>query len=131
MRSFELHLTAEPADIDGLGHVNNVVYLRWAQDVAAAHWQAATTAALRAEVAWVVTRHEIDYKAPAFAGDRIEARTWVGDATGATWPRHIEFRRDADRCLLATVRSVWAALDAKTGRPRRIDTVIRSAFEAV
>ena len=31
-------------DIDDLGHVNNVVYVRWAQEVATRHW---TTAAPR------------------------------------------------------------------------------------
>ena len=29
-----------PADIDELGHVNNVVYLRWVQDIAITHWHA-------------------------------------------------------------------------------------------
>jgi len=29
-----------PVDIDANGHVNNVVYLSWAQDLATAHWEA-------------------------------------------------------------------------------------------
>jgi len=33
-------IAVEPADIDGFGHVNNVVYLRWVQDIAIAHWKA-------------------------------------------------------------------------------------------
>ena len=31
---FELHFAVRPADIDILGHVNNVVYIQWVQDVA-------------------------------------------------------------------------------------------------
>ena len=38
---FEQTVRVDPADIDTLGHVNNIVYLRWVQDVAAAHWFAA------------------------------------------------------------------------------------------
>ena len=41
---FELRIQIQPDDIDELGHVNNVVYLRWVQDVATAHWRAAAPA---------------------------------------------------------------------------------------
>ncbi len=34
---FELRITIDPADFDPLGHVNNVVNLRWVQDAAVAH----------------------------------------------------------------------------------------------
>ena len=40
---FVLPITVEASDIDELGHVNNVVYLRWVQEIATAHWQAAAT----------------------------------------------------------------------------------------
>ncbi len=43
----EIHIPMRWADLDLLGHVNNVVYVRWMQDVAAAHWEAAAPAALR------------------------------------------------------------------------------------
>lgn len=35
--SFELIFHVLPEDIDQLHHVNNVVYLRWVQEVAVAH----------------------------------------------------------------------------------------------
>ena len=34
---FDLALTVKAKHIDGLGHVNNVVYVQWMQDVATAH----------------------------------------------------------------------------------------------
>src|SRR5690349_3211804 len=86
---FERVFPVTQADIDDLGHVNNVVYVRWVQDVAAAHWAAATTAAERASVGWVVLRHEIDYKHPARAGDEVVACTWVGPPAAATFGRRI------------------------------------------
>ena len=39
--AFTLEIVAQPADIDELGHVNNAVWVRWIQEVAVAHWQAA------------------------------------------------------------------------------------------
>src|SRR5689334_18672732 len=32
-----LEVTVDRNDVDGLGHVNNIVYVRWLQDVAMAH----------------------------------------------------------------------------------------------
>jgi acyl-CoA thioester hydrolase len=128
MRLFELPIAVRPEDIDELGHVNNLVYLRWMQDAAAAHWEAAAPQALRSEVAWVVVRHEVDFKAPAFEGDRLVVRTWVGDVNGATWERFIEIRKVSGERLLARGRSVYAALDRTTGRPRRVDAELRAPF---
>ena len=79
----------------------------------------------------MVSRHEIDYKAPAFPGDRLVARTWVGEARGATWERFIEIRRTTDDKLLARGRSVYAALDRAGGRPRRVDAALIAVFEAL
>src|SRR5262245_45698512 len=130
MRSFELPLTVQPADIDDLGHVNNVVYLRWMLEAAGAHWMRVTDPASRARVIWVVIRHEIDYKAPAFVGEELVVRTRVGEGTAATWDRHTEVRRVADGKLLVQCRSVYVPLDPATGRPRRLDASIRAPFEA-
>lgn len=41
---FELPLHVNADDIDTMGHVNNIVYLRWVQDVATAHWNASAVA---------------------------------------------------------------------------------------
>ena len=37
---FSIPITATAADIDELGHVSNLVYLRWVLDVAMAHSRA-------------------------------------------------------------------------------------------
>ena len=129
MIPFEVPILVAPPDIDGQGHVNNVVYLRWMQEAATAHWDSRASAELKARVNWVVTRHEIDYKAPAFEGERLVARTWVGEPSGATWERFIEIRRVADDRLLARGRSIYAALDPASGRPRRVDAELRKPLE--
>jgi acyl-CoA thioester hydrolase len=125
---FERAFPVTPADIDDLGHVNNVVYVRWVQDVAAAHWEAATTAAERAGVGWVVLRHEIDYKHPARAGDEVVVCTWVGPPAAATFERHTEIVRAADRRVLARARSLWCPINPKTGRVQRIDPTLHDRF---
>lgn len=125
---FELPREILPDDIDELGHVNNVVYLRWVQDVAIAHWSAASTPAQQAEVAWVAVRHEIDYKQSALPGDGIVARTWVGTADSHRFERHTEIVRAADGKVLARARTVWCPINRVTGRLARVSDEIRARF---
>ncbi len=125
---FEIDLQITPDDIDQLGHVNNVVYLRWVQDAAIAHWSATAPAGDQASLRWVVLRHEIDYKRPAFLGDEITARTWVGSATRHAFERHTELLRKSDGLMLARARTVWCPIDAETGKATDVSAEVRSLF---
>ncbi len=64
--------------IDENGHVNNVAYVQWMQDIAVEHY--AFIGGIQAQgpdATWVIREHRIEYLLPAFAGDEIEIRTWV------------------------------------------------------
>jgi acyl-CoA thioester hydrolase len=123
---FEHPVVVRGDDIDANGHANNVAYLRWVQEAAVAHWSAVAEPAATGDISWVVVRHEIDYKRPAFRTDALLARTWLGAITAATTERFCEILRGGE--LLARARTVWCLVDAQTGRPRRIDARIRSYF---
>lgn len=125
---FELPLEIVPADIDELGHVNNVVYLRWAQDAATAHWLAASTPAQQEAIAWVAMRHEIDYKQAALPADGIIASTWVGEADAVRFERFVELLRASDRKVLAAVRTIWCPISRASGRVTRVDPAVRRVF---
>ena len=125
---FELSIAVRPEDIDVQGHVNNVVYLRWVQDAAIAHWSARTSEAERREVGWVVVRHEIDYRLAAMLEDTIQATTWVGPASRNSYERNTELRRLADGAVLARARTIWCPLDPATGRPRQLEEGLRARF---
>ena len=102
---FQLVVRVDETDIDTLGHVNNVVYLRWVQDVAASHWRTLAPEEEQSGLMWVVTRHEIDYKSAAVLGDEVAVRTWVGEAEGLRFDRHTEVLRKADGKLLVRART--------------------------
>ena len=125
---FELNISINASDIDELGHVNNVVYLSWVQDVAVAHWAFLTTSEHRAQFVWVALRHEIDYAAPALLGDAITARTWTGTVRGLRCHRHTEIIRTEDRKVLAVASTQWCPLDRATGRPARLHAAIAAYF---
>ena len=125
---FELDLEVRPEDIDQLNHVNNVVYLRWVQEAAVAHWTSAASPEAQAALFWVVVRHEIDYRRPALLGDAIIARTWVGPAGPLSFERNTEILRGRDRALLARARTLWCPMGLATGRPAQVSEEVREAF---
>jgi acyl-CoA thioester hydrolase len=127
---FELTFTAGPEHIDQLGHVNNAVWVQWMEQVAVAHWDSVADAAHRAAYFWVVVRHEIDYLRPAVEGDRIVARTWIGEAPrGARFDRPVEFT-GADGRVCVRARTDWAIIDKALGRPIRVPAEVVAPFLA-
>ena len=127
---FEITVPVRKDEIDELGHVNNVHYLRWVQDAAVAHWRALAPAEEQQRVLWVVLRHEIDYRHAARLGDGIIAKTWVGGSTRITFERLTEIRRAADGQVLARARTLWCPIDARTRKPVQVSSRIRELFSS-
>jgi acyl-CoA thioester hydrolase len=115
---FSKSFSVAAGDIDEQGHVNNVAYVRWIQDIAVAHWRHAASEDMIAKFSWVVVRHEIDYKKQAFENEEITATTWVGEWTHVTCERFTEIHRGDD--LLVKGRTVWCMIDKETAKPTRI-----------
>ena len=123
---FSHSLTVSAADIDAQNHVNNVAYVRWIQEAAVAHWFSVTNDKTREKLTWIVTRHEIDYKKPAFENEETTVTTWVGEPTRVSWERFTEIRRGED--LLVKARSVWCLIDRETLKPTRITSELKELF---
>jgi len=121
--AFSHRFSVQPGDIDELGHANNVVWVRWVNEVAIAHSRSAGLGPdvyVSLGVVWVVRRHDIEYLIPALPGELVEATTWVANMRGATSQRRTTFRRAGDGVLLSRATTTWALVDMVTGKPRRV-----------
>lgn len=126
-KQFVLPIDIKAEDIDILGHVNNLVYLSWVQQVSAAHWQVLSAKVPDLNIVWVVLRHEIDYLKAALPGDTLQARTYVGETSTTRSLRHVVIEK-TDGSLLARACTYWCALDSKTFRLKRINHEILKAL---
>ena len=55
-------ITVPKEVIDGNGHVNNVVYVQWMQDIAVEHYASiGGVTAQGADATWVVREHKVEY----------------------------------------------------------------------
>ena len=115
--------------IDELGHVNNVVYLRWLLEAAVAHsnalgWDWERYRDLGA--GWVVRSHHLEYLRPSFEGEELELLTWVHSIGERSSSRRYQIRREGKEVLRA--ETVWTLVDFATGRSRPIPPEVLAAF---
>ncbi len=119
-----LTLQVSARDIDDFGHVNNVVYLTWMARAAWDHSKALgfDFEAYRArDCGFVVTRHEIDYRAACFEGDTVQVATWVSkNDQRLKLRRRFQMISETSQSVLATGMSEFATMKISTGKACRM-----------
>ncbi|MDH5610178.1 MAG: thioesterase [Cyclobacteriaceae bacterium] len=124
---YQKALIVGPEVIDRLGHVNNVAYLQWVQEIAGEHWYHCVPQAVDELVYWVVLHHSISYRKPCFVHDHLTIKTAIADdESGPKWGRHVWIYREDH--LAVEAFTTWCLMDRKTNRPRRISGEITDVF---
>src|ERR1700719_3814041 len=118
--------------IDELGHVSNLKYIAWMQEIAIQHsvargWPAERY--LQSGAVWVVRSHFITYLRPAFEAETITLQTWVAEIKQRSSLRKYLVLRTNDQNVLVEAETNWVYVDQKRGRPTRIPEDLRTAFD--
>src|SRR3954466_1378469 len=124
------------ADMDLLGHINNVVYVDYLQearvDMLRTHGPAARTGDLAEGV--VVVRHEVSYLAPLnFDFRPVTIESWVTEIRAATFTLAYEVFHsgpDGERRVYLRAKTVLTPYVFATERPRRLSEVERETLAA-
>ncbi len=125
-------ITIPKSVIDENGHVNNVTYVQWMQDIAVEHYASiGGIEAQGSDATWVVREHKIEYLLPAFENEEIEIRTWVENIRRVRSLRKYEFVRKSDGRVLVRGETDWVFVDAKTGSPRAVTESVINAFNPI
>jgi acyl-CoA thioester hydrolase len=128
MQIHEQELTVTKGHLDALNHVNNIEYVRWVQDIAAAHWNFKTTEKIRNTYYWVLLSHHIQYKAEALLGDMLLLKTYVVKSGGVRSTRTVDiYNKNTDK-LLTTSETIWCFMSHETNRPARIPEDLATLF---
>jgi acyl-CoA thioester hydrolase len=122
----EREIAVKTYDIDFAGHVSNIVYIRWLEDLRLAVLEEyfPLEKQMREGYAPVLTRTEIDYKAPIRLFDRVVARMWARDAGLVRMALEAEFLVGERLCATARQQGVMARL--ADGRPIRLPGELRA-----
>lgn len=131
---FDLKIQVQPQHIDVLGHVNNVTYIQWMQDVAAVHIEMlglGLTQYLELKHAMVAVEHHVQYRKAALEGEEIILRTWLDDINALYSFRQYAFYRPKDQSVLFVGNTKWACIEIATGRPKRMSPSFTQAYQPI
>ena len=134
-RPFTMAIEVREEDTDRLGHANNVVYVRWLEEIS---WQHIDSLGMTWELhektgkAMAITRTEIDYLAAANAGDRLVLATWLTDFDGRIRSaRQFQLVRPADGKTLMRAISTHACVNMQSQRPTRVPAEFAEIFRHI
>jgi acyl-CoA thioester hydrolase len=121
---FIIDLCVAAADIDGLGHANNAVYVTWLERSAWSHSQSLgldLNAFRRLDRAMAVLRHGIDYLASAYLGDHLQLATWIVESDNRLKvTRTFQLIRPAEGITLLRARTIFVCIELSSGKPKRM-----------
>ncbi len=127
-----LPFTVRTYDIDFVGIVSNIVYIRWLEDLRLqmlAEFFPLDTAMQSLGIAPVLLRTEIDYKRAIRLFDAVQGRMWLAEAGRARQTLQAEFTVDGR--VHAAARQTTCFIDLASGRPVPTPDPIRTLLDQV
>jgi acyl-CoA thioester hydrolase len=130
---FILEVSPQTADIDGLDHTNNAVYVKWCERIG---WEHSAALGLtladyrRLDRAMAIRRGEYEYLLPSFLGEALLLGTWLTGSNGRlSMQRRFQLVRPADGVTL--MRGAWdlVCIEISSGRPRRMPPEFIAAYQ--
>ena len=132
---FTLQRAPQAADIDGLNHTNNAVYVQWCEQAAWAHSEALGLTLedyRRLDRAMAIRRGEYDYLLPTFEGEALLLATWLVDGDGKlSLERRFQLVRERDGATVLRGRWDLVCIEMGSGRPRRMPREFVDAYMAL
>lgn len=121
------------ADIDGLQHTNNAVYVRWCEHIA---WHHSAALGLdlddyrRLDRAMAIRRGEYDYLLPTKMGEALTLATWLCASDGrSSMERRFQLIRDSDGATVVRGRWELICIELSSGRARRLPPEFLAVYE--
>jgi acyl-CoA thioester hydrolase len=130
-RRFTARYPVRQYELDLLGHVNNAVYLHWAEQAAIDQVEAmgfGRAWSVAHGGGWVVRKHEVTYHRPVGYGDVVLVTTMPQQLSGVRGVRRTEIHRESDGALMTEAVTEWIWVRLSDGRPTRIPAELIDRF---
>jgi acyl-CoA thioester hydrolase len=122
----------QPADIDGLNHTNNAVYVRWCEQIGWAHSESLGLGLAdyqRLDRAMAIRRGEYDYILPTFETESLLLATWLVAGDGKlSMERRFQLVRERDGATVLRGRWDLVCIELASGKPRRMPQEFIDAY---
>jgi acyl-CoA thioester hydrolase len=103
-------------DVDAMGHVNNVAYLRYLEFARQKYWLSMLGSADFLDIDFIVARAEIDYRSPSAMGEILEIDIRVSRMGRSSFDFSYTVRATADNRLVAEAKTTQVSWDWRAGK---------------
>ncbi len=129
---FKTTYVVQDSDIDGLGHMNNTVYLRLMENLAWAHSEHLGLGVedfQRIGSAMVAREHRMTYLGALFEGETVQFETWLDHIDALNMHRYYRFTRVSDQKVAFEAHTHWVCISIATGRPQRMPPEFKAVYQ--
>ncbi|RMZ60181.1 acyl-CoA thioesterase [Chryseobacterium nematophagum] len=116
---YQKEIQVTEVHIDQNNHVNNVQYVHWVEEIAAAHWESVKHKTEFSTYAWMLLDHHIQYKKQVYLHDRVTIKTYPIPPEGIKQPRKVEFYCNGK--LVVDSHTLWVLVDIETQKIKRLE----------
>lgn len=124
----EMAIPVRTYDIDFIGIVSNIVYIRWLEDLRLKfledNWQLEQQ--LKQGYAPIMAGTEIEYKRPIKITDKVIGRLWLSNLGRLKWTVQAEIIANNELAAVATQKGAFVSLE--NGRPIPIPEGIKHKY---
>jgi len=134
MTRFTIDIQMRFRDIDGMGHVNNAVYLSYVELARTQFYMHQANKRTLDEIDFILARVEIDFESQATWGDQIQVAVWPSKIGNSSFTLSYEVKEKRSGRILARAKSVIVSYDYETRKskpiPDEFRTLLQAALEA-
>lgn len=130
MTRFTTDIQMRFRDIDGMGHVNNAVYLTYTEFARTRFYMEIAKKERLDEIDFILAHVEIDFESQAVWGDQIQVTVWPSKIGTSSFTLGYEITERRSGRRLARATSVLVSYDYERQKPKPVPPAFRKLFEA-
>ncbi len=134
MTRFTTDIQMRFRDIDGMGHVNNAVYLSYVELARTQFYMHQANKRTLDEIDFILARVEVDFESQATWGDQIQVAVWPSKIGNSSFTLSYEVKEKRSGRILARAKSVLVSYDYERRKSKPISdefrTLLQEALEA-
>lgn len=129
MTRFTTEIQMRFRDIDGMGHVNNAVYLSYTELARTRFYMTHARKKTLEDIDFILAHVDIDFESQAVWGDEIEVAAWPSKIGTSSFTLSYEISEKRSGRVLARAKSVQVSYDYARRKPKPIPPDFRKLLE--
>ncbi len=130
MTRFTTDIQMRFRDIDGMGHVNNAVYLSYVELARTQFYMHQANKRTLDEIDFILARVEVDFESQATWGDQIQVAVWPSKIGNSSFTLSYEVKEKRSGRILARAKSVLVSYDYERRKSKPIPDEFRTLLQA-